>query len=256
MVDLDNLPGSILDATAAAIGESYDCTRVWSAWGYGTMSQDDFVRIDHDNDRVAEIAKSAVEAFINETGFYSIVAERDALKAELKATESRLHEVAVGCANAEAELEAAKENHRLHAAKLISEKILVSEQLEAARQGNSEREEFNAWNNEYSCPLAGRDPKSAAWMAWQARAQLAQVPAQKAESPWQVITNENWNIPKLGQRVILFSNGAIQNDSYTLDRGDDGYFWSRDDVDECPEVRAGDAWMPWPSEIKGGENER
>lgn len=34
--------------------------------------------------------------------------ERDALKAELKAAESRLHEVAVGCANAEFELEAAQ----------------------------------------------------------------------------------------------------------------------------------------------------
>ena len=72
---------------------------------------------------------------------------------------------------------------------------------------------------------------------------------------WQAINNENWNIPKLGQRVILFSNGVIQNDSYTLDRGDDGYFWSRDDVDECPEVKAGDAWMPWPDqrpEFAGG----
>lgn len=81
------------------------------------------------------------------------------------------------------------------------------------------------------------------------------VPAQQAESPWHVITNENWNIPKLGQRVILFSNGVIQNDSYTLDQGDDGYFWSRDDVDECPEVKAGDAWMPWPDqrpEFAGG----
>lgn len=33
-----------------------------------------------------------------------------------------------------AELEAAKENHRIHAARLISEKILVSEHLEAARK--------------------------------------------------------------------------------------------------------------------------
>jgi len=64
----------------------------------------------------------------------AVKAERDELKAELKATESRLHEVAVGCANAEFELEAAKENHRIHAARLISEKILVSEHLEAARK--------------------------------------------------------------------------------------------------------------------------
>jgi len=37
-----------------------------------------------------------------------LTAERDALKAELKATQSRLHEVAVGCANAEFELEATR----------------------------------------------------------------------------------------------------------------------------------------------------
>ena len=88
------------------------------------------------------------------------------------------------------------------------------------------------------------------------------VPAQQpaAESPWQFITNENWNIPKFGQRVILFSNGVIQEESYTLDQGDSdfgggGYFWNRDDLDECPEVKAGDAWMPWPDqrpEFAGG----
>ncbi len=36
-----------------------------------------------------------------------------------------------------------------------------------------ERAAFNAWNNDIDCPLAGRDAKSAAWMAWQARAKLA-----------------------------------------------------------------------------------
>jgi hypothetical protein len=65
--------------------------------------------------------------------------------------------------------------------------------------------------------------------------------------PWNLITNENWNIPKLEQRVILFSNGVVQDESYTLDRGDDGYFWWREDLDECPEVKEGDAWIPWPS---------
>ncbi|WP_258962707.1 hypothetical protein [Klebsiella pneumoniae] len=36
-----------------------------------------------------------------------------------------------------------------------------------------ERAAFNAWNNDVDCPLAGRDAKSAAWMAWQARSELA-----------------------------------------------------------------------------------
>ncbi|HBW4601562.1 TPA: DUF550 domain-containing protein [Klebsiella pneumoniae] len=35
-----------------------------------------------------------------------------------------------------------------------------------------ERAAFNAWNNDVDCPLAGRDAKSAAWMAWNYRATL------------------------------------------------------------------------------------
>ncbi|WEJ90204.1 MAG: hypothetical protein P0Y63_04075 [Klebsiella huaxiensis] len=35
-----------------------------------------------------------------------------------------------------------------------------------------ERAAFNAWNNDVDCPLAGRDAKSAAWMAWNYRAML------------------------------------------------------------------------------------
>jgi hypothetical protein len=31
-----------LDALAAAVGDTYVCTRVWEAWSVGTMSQDDF----------------------------------------------------------------------------------------------------------------------------------------------------------------------------------------------------------------------
>lgn len=79
----------------------------------------------------------------------------------------------------------------------------------------------------------------------------ADKPAVAVPDGWNVVTNENWNIPKLGQRVILFSNGVVQNESYTLDQVDGElgcgyYFWNRDDLDECPEVKAGDMWMPWP----------
>lgn len=35
-----------------------------------------------------------------------------------------------------------------------------------------ERAAFNAWNNDVDCPLAGRDAKSAAWMAWNYRGML------------------------------------------------------------------------------------
>ncbi|EOJ6089116.1 DUF551 domain-containing protein [Klebsiella michiganensis] len=45
------------------------------------------------------------------------------------------------------------------------------------QSGNSpvvpdERAAFNAWNNDVDCPLAGRDAKSAAWLAWQSRAAM------------------------------------------------------------------------------------
>lgn len=59
------------------------------------------------------------------------------LKAELKATESRLHEVAVGCANAEFELEKAKAKAS-KAQELadwhLSHRTLAESQLEAARK--------------------------------------------------------------------------------------------------------------------------
>lgn len=37
-----------------------------------------------------------------------------------------------------------------------------------------ERAAFNAWNNDTDCPLAGRDAKTAAWMAWSRRAAMLQ----------------------------------------------------------------------------------
>ena len=35
----------IQEALLATLDDSLDCTRVWSAWGYGTMGQDDFVPV-------------------------------------------------------------------------------------------------------------------------------------------------------------------------------------------------------------------
>ncbi|MEG5390486.1 hypothetical protein UXO36_00100 [Enterobacter hormaechei] len=37
-----------------------------------------------------------------------------------------------------------------------------------------ERAAFNAWNNDTDCPLAGRDAKTAAWLAWCRRAVMLQ----------------------------------------------------------------------------------
>jgi len=49
-------------AVAEALGDTYDCTRVWEAWQVGTMGPDDFVLVAEDDDRVAEIADAAIEA--------------------------------------------------------------------------------------------------------------------------------------------------------------------------------------------------
>jgi hypothetical protein len=54
---------AVIDAVAAAIGDdAYDCTRVWSAWNVGTMSQDDFILVSEQDDRIAEIADAAIAA--------------------------------------------------------------------------------------------------------------------------------------------------------------------------------------------------
>jgi len=39
------------------LGDAYDCTRVWSAWGYGTMGEDDFVPV---LDRLEELIDAIV----------------------------------------------------------------------------------------------------------------------------------------------------------------------------------------------------
>jgi hypothetical protein len=54
---------ALRDAIADALGSSaYDCARVWSAWSYGTMSQDDFSRVVDDEDRLMEIVDAVVDA--------------------------------------------------------------------------------------------------------------------------------------------------------------------------------------------------
>ncbi|EPH3924490.1 DUF550 domain-containing protein [Escherichia coli] len=41
-----------------------------------------------------------------------------------------------------------------------------------------ERAAFNAWNNDTDCPIAGRDAKTAAWLAWSRRASMLQGKAE------------------------------------------------------------------------------
>lgn len=48
------------DAIAEALGDAYDCTRVWSAWSIGTMTQDDFQLVTDDEERLEEIVDAAL----------------------------------------------------------------------------------------------------------------------------------------------------------------------------------------------------
>ncbi|HIB6209880.1 TPA: DUF551 domain-containing protein [Klebsiella pneumoniae] len=86
------------------------------------------------------------------------------------------------------------------------------------QSGNSpvvpdERAAFNAWNNDVDCPLAGRDAKSAAWLAWQSRAaMLAAAPhdTPALNSVQSVVTgSDTWiqvseRMPEKGQAVLVY----------------------------------------------------
>lgn len=53
---------AVCEAVAEALGEALDCTRTWSAWGVGTIGENDFVSVASDPERVAEIARAAISA--------------------------------------------------------------------------------------------------------------------------------------------------------------------------------------------------
>ena len=53
---------AVIEAVAVALGDAYDCMRVWSAWSYGTMGSDDFSMVAEDDSRLAEIADAAISA--------------------------------------------------------------------------------------------------------------------------------------------------------------------------------------------------
>lgn len=76
----NDLPDAVIEATAEAIGEAYDCVRVWEAWSVGTMGPDDFRQVADDSDRVAEIARAAIIAWHGGTAHPPAVADRDAIR--------------------------------------------------------------------------------------------------------------------------------------------------------------------------------
>ena len=68
LVELDDSSREAVHAAVAeALGDVYDCLRVWDAWSYGTMGPDDFSLVAEDDDRVAEIADAAINALARPT---------------------------------------------------------------------------------------------------------------------------------------------------------------------------------------------
>ena len=53
---------AIREALLGSLGTVYDCTRVWAAWGHGTMGPDDFRPFDQQDDRVEEVVGAIVAA--------------------------------------------------------------------------------------------------------------------------------------------------------------------------------------------------
>lgn len=45
------------EKSSEMLSDLYYCTRVWEAWGYGTMTSNDFINASEDDDVVADHAK-------------------------------------------------------------------------------------------------------------------------------------------------------------------------------------------------------
>jgi hypothetical protein len=58
----DGQRSAVLEAVGKALGNAYDCLRVWEAWSVGTMGPDDFALVAEDDARLAEIADAAIQA--------------------------------------------------------------------------------------------------------------------------------------------------------------------------------------------------
>jgi hypothetical protein len=64
----DKQKEAMRDALSATLGDAMDCTRHWSAWGYGTMSQDDFKLVADNDERIddlVEVVASALTAQVS-----------------------------------------------------------------------------------------------------------------------------------------------------------------------------------------------
>lgn len=121
-------------------------------------------------------------------------------------------------------------------------------QLAVVPVGLDERAAFNAWNNDENLPIAGVGAKNAAWLAWQARAELGRSLA--VNSP---VTPDSWiscseRMPNDKQYVWCWGKSYGWTECNTFE----GYYdWSRNkwwavtDDGEEPASKV-THWMPLP----------
>ncbi|EOU7311938.1 DUF551 domain-containing protein [Escherichia coli] len=96
-------------------------------------------------------------------------------------------------------------------------------QLAVVPVGLDERAAFNAWNNDENLPIAGVGAKNAAWLAWQARAELGRSLA--VNSP---VISDGWiscseRMPdKLIPVMVMYEDGEMWSAMWNGNRWDDG----------------------------------
>lgn len=67
------LKEQLRDAIREQLSDALYCTRVWSAWSYGTMREDDFVCLAEDDDYVESMVNAVLTALIGKSNETSVV---------------------------------------------------------------------------------------------------------------------------------------------------------------------------------------
>ncbi|EMM6354323.1 DUF551 domain-containing protein [Escherichia coli] len=105
--------------------------------------------------------------------------------------------------------------------------------------GLDERAAFNSWNNDEDLPIAGVGAKNAAWLAWQARAELGR--SLVVNSP---VTPDSWI--SCSERMPNDAQWCVVNTKYGyyVQCWSEGQGWLGDDISipECDVIN----WMPLP----------
>ncbi|HBB1391401.1 TPA: DUF551 domain-containing protein [Escherichia coli] len=117
-------------------------------------------------------------------------------------------------------------------------------QLAVVPVGLDERAAFNAWNNDEDLPIAGVGAKNAAWLAWQARAELGRSLA--VNSP---VTPDGWiscseRMPEETGDIIVVSDGIVMSGISYSRR--DGFYIAALEYDDDEPIDGVTHWMPLP----------